>query len=75
MEIHVLSFKGIPEVGFFRRDELAAYLKKEGMSLEKVRVDMENNLNPDLEVYSVEVKYDTMHPMFFRGSEAPATET
>ena len=39
MEIHVLSFKGIPEVVFYERDDLAAYLRKEGTSLEKVRED------------------------------------
>ncbi len=56
MEIHVLSFKGIPEVGFYKRDDLAAYLKKEGMSLEKVREDMKLNPTPEWEVHSIDVE-------------------
>lgn len=44
--IHVVLFTGIPEVAFYRRDVLAAYLMKEGTSLEMVREDMENNPMP-----------------------------
>jgi len=56
MEIHVVLFKGIPELAFYNQDNLAAYLKKEGTSLEKVREDMENNPMTDWEVYEVEVR-------------------
>ena len=56
METHVLSFKGIPEVGFYSRDDLVAYLKKEGKSLGKVHEDMENNPIPEWEVCIVEYR-------------------
>lgn len=55
MDIHVVSFKGIPEVAFYSNDDLMAYLKKEGTSLEKALEDMENNPMPDWEVYTIEV--------------------
>ena len=50
MDIHVVPFKGIQEVAFYNSDGLAAYLKKEGTSLEKALEDMENNPMPDWEV-------------------------
>ena len=56
MEIHVVLFKGIPEVAFLKRDDLAAYLKKESTSLEKVLEDMENNPMPEWEVYNIDVE-------------------
>ena len=54
MGIHVVLFKGIPEVAFYKRDDLAAYLKNEGTSLEKVREDMGNNPMPEWEVHGIE---------------------
>ena len=56
MEIHILSFKGIPEVAFYKEKDLAAYLKEQGTSLREVREDMEANPMPNWEVYCVEVK-------------------
>ena len=60
MEIHIVLFKGIPEVALYKRDKLAAYMKKEGTSLEKVREDMENNAMPEWEVHANEVKWDVL---------------
>lgn len=56
MEIHVVSFKGVPEVAFYKEKDLAVYLKKEGTSLKKVRYDMENNPMPEWEVHTVEIR-------------------
>lgn len=56
MEIHIVLFKGIPEVAFYEEKGVAAYLRREGTSLEKVHEDMENNPMPSWEVYTVEVK-------------------
>ena len=50
MEIHVLSFKGIPEVAFYNEKDLALYLEEHGTSLRKVRVDMEVNPMPEWEM-------------------------
>ena len=58
MEVHVVLFKGIPDVAFRNLDDLAVYLKQYGTSLETVLEDMENNPMPAWEVYSVEVKYN-----------------
>jgi hypothetical protein len=54
MEIHVVLFKGIPEVAFYKEKDLATYLKKEGTSLEKVREDMESNTMVDWEAHEIE---------------------
>ena len=56
MEIHVVLFKGIPDVAFYNRDDLATYLKKHGTSLEKVLEEMGNNPMPEWEVHCVEMK-------------------
>ena len=54
--IYVVLFKGIPEVAFYNRSGLAAYLEKADTSLKKVLEDMENNPMAEWEVCSVEVK-------------------
>ena len=46
MEIHIVLFKGIPEVAFYEEKGVIAYLRKEGTSLEKVHEDMGNNPMP-----------------------------
>jgi hypothetical protein len=56
MEVYVVLFKWIPEVAFYREKDLAAYLRKEGTSLKKVREDMENNPMAEWEVRTVEVR-------------------
>ena len=56
MEIHIVLFKGIPEVAFYEEKEVAAYLRNEGTSLEKVREDMEANPIPEWEVYNIEME-------------------
>jgi hypothetical protein len=54
--IYVASFKGIPEVAFYKEKELETYLKKEGTSFKKVQEDMENNPMAEWEVHEIEVR-------------------
>ncbi len=54
--IHVVLFKGIPEVAFYKEQDLDVYLKREGTSLRKVRADMESNPVPSWEVHTIGAK-------------------
>lgn len=56
MDIHVVSFKGIAEVAFRDRDDLAAYLREQDTNLEKVREDMEANPVSEWDIHAVDLK-------------------
>ena len=43
-------------VAFFKREDLSAYLNKEGTSLEKVCEEMEHNPMPEWEMHAIQLK-------------------
>ena len=45
-KVYVVEFKGIPEIAFETEEDMEAYFREEGTTLEKVKDEMENCGNP-----------------------------
>ena len=54
--IHVVLFKGVPDVAFCCDKDLTAFLREYGTTWEKFLADMKDNPTPEWEVHTIQVR-------------------